>query len=115
MRDVLIIRERKLIFILFQSAVSQIHQALTTDSERLLTRTQQKRNQYRVLGTPLPAETVQDKPAPGVKKTAAPPEFDEQIFDDTDFYQQLLKDLLDSSIDEKGTKITLRLDILWVC
>lgn len=67
-----------------------------------MTRTQQKRNQYRVLGTLASAAADQNKPAPGVKKPAAAPEFDEQIFDDTDFYQQLLKDLLDSSIDEKG-------------
>ncbi|KAG0281490.1 hypothetical protein BGZ95_003145 [Linnemannia exigua] len=83
-----------------QGIMTQISQTMA-DKERLLKRTQLKRAEYHILGT-----------APEIKegdendKTEKTPEVskldshlsnhDEEIFDDGDFYQQLLRELIES-------------------
>jgi protein AATF/BFR2 len=64
--------------------LDQIEQ-IWNDRSRLIRRTQQIRGKpYRILGKP----SVRDLPNE-----------DEEIFDDTDFYQQLLKEIIESKID----------------
>ncbi|KAF9161503.1 hypothetical protein DFQ26_004496 [Actinomortierella ambigua] len=71
------------------------------DEERLLKRTQLKRSEYHILGKPL--KETDDDEDPSVEKTpdtgrldAHLSNHDEEIFDDTDFYQQLLRELIES-------------------
>eukprot|EP01117_Protostelium_nocturnum_P006050 TRINITY_DN2178_c0_g2_i2.p1 TRINITY_DN2178_c0_g2~~TRINITY_DN2178_c0_g2_i2.p1 ORF type:complete len:551 (+),score=222.35 TRINITY_DN2178_c0_g2_i2:100-1752(+) len=63
-----------------QTVMNQVNNILE-DSNRLIARTQTKRNQFHVFGT----ETGDDKL-----------EKDEDIFDDGDFYQYLLKEVVES-------------------
>uniref|UniRef100_A0A8C5MF28 Apoptosis antagonizing transcription factor n=1 Tax=Leptobrachium leishanense TaxID=445787 RepID=A0A8C5MF28_9ANUR len=90
-----------------RSVVMQIDQIMM-DKERLLKRTQTKRSLYKVLGKhqvdPLPesvpGETT-DIQAEG-KSNAHLKDLDEDVFDDDDFYHQLLRELIErktSSID----------------
>ncbi|XP_066118909.1 protein AATF isoform X1 [Saccopteryx bilineata] len=91
-----------------RSILTQIDYILM-DKERLLRRTQTKRSVYRVLGKPEPV--VQPVPAslPGQPEILPEPpanahlkDVDEEIFDDDDFYHQLLRELIErktSSLD----------------
>uniref|UniRef100_UPI00398E65EC protein AATF n=1 Tax=Pristiophorus japonicus TaxID=55135 RepID=UPI00398E65EC len=90
-----------------RSVVTQIEQIMM-DKERLLRRTQTKRSSYRILGK---AEDSQQIPetvpgdmevVPQGKSNAHLKDIDEEIFDDDDFYHQLLRELIErktSSID----------------
>jgi protein AATF/BFR2 len=63
------------------SILSQIER-IWNDRARLVKRTQQVRGKpYKIFGKPMMAATT---------------EMDEEIFDDTDFYQQLLKEIIES-------------------
>lgn len=91
-----------------RSILTQIDHILM-DKERLLRRTQTKRSAYRVLGKPEPvpepvAETLPGEPEslPQVPANAHLKDLDEEIFDDDDFYHQLLRELIErktSSLD----------------
>ncbi|XP_048221081.1 protein AATF [Perognathus longimembris pacificus] len=91
-----------------RSILTQIDHILM-DKERLLRRTQTKRSSYRVLGKPEPAaqpvpETLPGEPEilPQVPANAHLKDLDEEIFDDDDFYHQLLRELIErktSSLD----------------
>ncbi|KAJ1943154.1 rRNA-processing protein bfr2 [Kickxella alabastrina] len=74
-----------------QGIIHQIDQALAA-KERLVERTQLKRTEYTVIG-----ELVQE---PATEKNAAVDahlrDLDVEIFDDSDFYQQLLRELIES-------------------
>ncbi|XP_040193759.1 protein AATF [Rana temporaria] len=91
-----------------RSIMLQIEQIMM-DKERLLRRTQTKRSLYRIFGKPEPdsplPEHVPDE-AMNIqvegKSNAQVKEFDEEIFDDDDFYHQLLRELIErktSSVD----------------
>ncbi|KAM9597152.1 protein AATF isoform 2-T2 [Trichechus inunguis] len=91
-----------------RSILTQIDHILM-DKERLLRRTQTKRSVYRVLGRPEPtAEPVpeslpgQPEILPQAPANAHLKDLDEEIFDDDDFYHQLLRELIErktSSLD----------------
>ncbi|KAL6463371.1 hypothetical protein MHYP_G00277620 [Metynnis hypsauchen] len=84
-----------------RNILTQVEQVLM-DKERLLKRTQTRRSDYRVLGKPEPT-------APSTQSNATDPEagdlalkvnvhlkdLDEEIFDDDDFYHQLLRELIE--------------------
>ncbi|XP_007481955.1 protein AATF isoform X2 [Monodelphis domestica] len=91
-----------------RSILTQIDHILM-DKERLLRRTQTKRSVYRVLGRaepvaqPIP-ESLPGQPEilPEVPANAHLKDMDEEIFDDDDFYHQLLRELIErktSSLD----------------
>ncbi|KAG8520200.1 Protein AATF, partial [Galemys pyrenaicus] len=91
-----------------RSILTQIDHILM-DKERLLRRTQTKRSVYRVLGKP--ESTAQPVPEslpgqpevlPEAPANAHLKDLDEEIFDDDDFYHQLLRELIErktSSLD----------------
>ncbi|KAM5308351.1 protein AATF isoform 2-T2 [Glossophaga mutica] len=91
-----------------RSILTQIDHILM-DKERLLRRTQTKRSIYRVLGKPEPAaqpvpESLPGQPEilPEAPANAHLKDLDEEIFDDDDFYHQLLRELIErktSSLD----------------
>lgn len=91
-----------------RSILTQIDHILM-DKERLLRRTQTKRSSYQVLGKPEPAaqpvpETLPGQPEilPQAPANAHLKDLDEEIFDDDDFYHQLLRELIErktSSLD----------------
>eukprot|EP00299_Pterocystis_sp_00344_P008750 c3440_g1_i1.p1 GENE.c3440_g1_i1~~c3440_g1_i1.p1 ORF type:complete len:474 (+),score=169.07 c3440_g1_i1:149-1423(+) len=71
-----------------QSTISQIRTILS-DRERLIKRTQMKRKRYHVIG-----KIDQEEEA----AATATEQFDEEIFDDGDFYQLQLRDLIESGM-----------------
>ncbi|XP_073398663.1 protein AATF [Dendrobates tinctorius] len=85
-----------------RSILMQVEQIMM-DKERLLRRTQTKRSLYRILGKNrqdsateqerVPDETMEVQ-AEG-KSNSQLKEFDEEIFDDDDFYHQLLRELIE--------------------
>lgn len=81
------------------SAVKQIEQILQ-DEHRLIKRTQLKRSLYRVLGKPEVSEVMTDEKIqddkPVSKQDLILRDYDPEIFDDDDFYRQLLKDVIES-------------------
>nr|KAF6454355.1 apoptosis antagonizing transcription factor [Rousettus aegyptiacus] len=91
-----------------RSILTQIDHILM-DKERLLRRTQTKRSMYRVLGKPEPVappvpESLPGQPEilPEAPANAHLKDLDEEIFDDDDFYHQLLRELIErktSSLD----------------
>ncbi|XP_062030736.1 protein AATF [Lepus europaeus] len=91
-----------------RSILTQIDHILM-DKERLLRRTQTKRSVYRVLGKPeLAAQPVPEslpgepEVLPQASANAHLKDLDEEIFDDDDFYHQLLRELIErktSSLD----------------
>lgn len=91
-----------------RSILTQIDHILM-DKERLLRRTQTKRSIYQVLGKPEPAaqpvpESLPGQPEilPQAPANAHLKDLDEEIFDDDDFYHQLLRELIErktSSLD----------------
>ncbi|KAI5932903.1 protein AATF [Manis javanica] len=91
-----------------RSILTQIDHILM-DKERLLRRTQTKRSVYRVLGKAEPAAQPAPESLPGQPETltqalanAHLKDLDEEIFDDDDFYHQLLRELIErktSSLD----------------
>ncbi|KAM9384807.1 protein AATF [Pholidichthys leucotaenia] len=85
-----------------RNIVTQVEQVLV-DRERLIRRTQTRRSEYRVLGTKeAPSvvtptgegdETAVDEQR--LKSNAHLKDLDEDIFDDDDFYHQLLRELIE--------------------
>ncbi|KAK1157585.1 protein AATF-like [Acipenser oxyrinchus oxyrinchus] len=84
-----------------RNILTQVEQIMLS-KERLLKRTQTKRSEYRVLGQPeqeVTAATVLEPEAPEAESTARAnahlKDLDEEIFDDDDFYHQLLRELIE--------------------
>ncbi|XP_040280127.1 protein AATF [Bufo bufo] len=85
-----------------RSILMQVEQIMM-DKERLLRRTQTKRSPYRILGTSrqdsapeqerVPDETMEVQTEG--KSNSQLKELDEEIFDDDDFYHQLLRELIE--------------------
>ncbi|KAF9362861.1 hypothetical protein BGX34_005371 [Mortierella sp. NVP85] len=85
-----------------QGIIHQISQTMA-DKERLVKRTQLKRSEYHILGTAPQAKEDGEGADDGMEKTPETSQLDahlsnhnEEIFDDTDFYQQLLRELIES-------------------
>ncbi|XP_019401183.1 PREDICTED: protein AATF isoform X1 [Crocodylus porosus] len=91
-----------------RSVLTQIDHIMM-DKERLLRRTQTKRSVYRVLGKPEQESPPVPESLPGnsevlpqTKSNTHLKDVDEEIFDDDDFYHQLLRELIErktSSLD----------------
>nr|CAB3219605.1 protein AATF [Phallusia mammillata] len=79
--------------------VAQIEHVMA-DRPRLIQRTQLKRSQYRVLGSL--SQTNKEETDAEASHDAHLKQFNEEIFDDDDFYQQLLRQL----IEQKSSIIT---------
>ncbi|XP_062279519.1 protein AATF [Scomber scombrus] len=84
-----------------RNILTQVEQVLM-DHERLVRRTQTKRSDYRVLGkkeaSTITSETVPEEGEEAehkMKANAHLKDLDEDIFDDDDFYHQLLRELIE--------------------
>uniref|UniRef100_A0A4W3IRH3 Apoptosis antagonizing transcription factor n=1 Tax=Callorhinchus milii TaxID=7868 RepID=A0A4W3IRH3_CALMI len=83
-----------------RSVLTQIEQIMM-DKERLLQRTQTKRSLYRILGKmeedskQIPEQVPGEMVVPQGKSNAHLKDIDEEIFDDDDFYHQLLRELIE--------------------
>ncbi|XP_075874439.1 protein AATF [Nelusetta ayraudi] len=83
-----------------RNILSQVEQVML-DRERLLRRTQTRRSEYRVLGkAEAPAAAIQqeeeeEQQQQQLKANAHLKDLDEDIFDDDDFYHQLLRELIE--------------------
>ncbi|CAG8516745.1 3568_t:CDS:2, partial [Paraglomus occultum] len=84
-----------------QSVNTQIEQILN-DKERLIKRTQLKRNDEKILGKEKQNEREEEIILKGDN-------YDKEIFDDTDFYQQLLRELIDSRMVDTDDQSSLGL------
>eukprot|EP00124_Ichthyophonus_hoferi_P003999 Ihof_evm5s393 gene=Ihof_evmTU5s393 len=76
-----------------QTVVVQV-QKVMADEERLIKRTQLKRSSYRTMGEKKKTVTPQQDQENEEKDHASKEEYDLEVFDDTDFYHQLLRDLI---------------------
>ncbi|XP_056314590.1 protein AATF isoform X4 [Danio aesculapii] len=84
-----------------RNILTQVEQVLM-DKERLVRRTQTRRSEYRILGKPEPVtpeidNTITEGEAAelAVKANMHLKDLDEDIFDDDDFYHQLLRELIE--------------------
>lgn len=84
-----------------RNILTQVEQVLM-DKERLVRRTQTRRSEYRVLGKPEPVTPEIDNTISegevaelAVKANMHLKDLDENIFDDDDFYHQLLRELIE--------------------
>ncbi|XP_061106291.1 protein AATF isoform X3 [Conger conger] len=83
-----------------RNILTQVEQVLM-DKERLLRRTRTKRSEYRVLGraeptaSPPAEATTDEQEEVAVRANAHLKDLDEEIFDDDDFYHQLLRELIE--------------------
>lgn len=83
-----------------RNILTQIEQVLM-DKDRLIKRTQTKRSEYKVLGkregllTAENATAEGEEPETQLKSNAHLKDLDEDIFDDDDFYHQLLRELIE--------------------
>ncbi|XP_064250838.1 protein AATF [Passer domesticus] len=84
-----------------RSVLAQIEHVLL-DRERLLRRTQTRRSLYTVLGKQEQQPAPAPQPGPGSSEVLPPSDsnrhlkdIDEEIFDDDDFYHQLLRELIE--------------------
>ncbi|KAI8057118.1 apoptosis-antagonizing transcription factor [Syncephalis plumigaleata] len=82
-----------------QGVHEQINQVLA-DKDRLVKRTQLKRNDYQILGRTETTTVNEHDTMDDTNKTngedSLNKDYDNEIFDDTDFYQQLLRELIES-------------------
>jgi len=75
--------------------LNQVNKILS-EKVRLIKRTQLKRTPYKVIGKKKKEQPIADQ---SIKQpTAVQEEYDESIFDDTDFYQQLLRELIENGL-----------------
>lgn len=78
-----------------RSILTQVEQVLT-DSDRLVRRTQTQRSEYRILGKMEAAALAEGEEAERqLQANAHLKAVDEHVFDDDDFYHQLLRDLIE--------------------
>lgn len=83
-----------------RNVLTQVEQVLL-DGDRLVRRTQTQRSEYRILGKSEAAALASDAIAEGdaaerqLKANAHLKDLDEDIFDDDDFYHQLLRELIE--------------------
>ncbi|XP_018525480.1 LOW QUALITY PROTEIN: protein AATF [Lates calcarifer] len=80
-----------------RNILTQVEQVLM-DKERLIRRTQTRRSEYRVLGKKEAPETVPtegEEAEQQLKANVHLKDVDEDIFDDDDFYHQLLRELIE--------------------
>lgn len=86
-----------------QSITAQIKQVLL-DKERLRKRTQLKRTSYRIIGKRKQTNTNNNNNTNAKAADTHLNDHDEEIFDDSDFYQQILKEVVEMGGQGKGSK-----------
>lgn len=88
-----------------QSILKQI-EGILSDKQRLINRTRIKRASYRVLGS-VQQMVIDGKEEESTKHEEHPnkacEEFDPEIYDDDDFYHQLLRELIEKKTGEAGS------------
>ncbi|XP_055995936.1 protein AATF-like isoform X2 [Ostrea edulis] len=90
-----------------QSALKQIEQIMT-DKDRLIKRTQMKRASYRVLGKTEETHTSADQEQELETERKNPEHtHDPEIFDDSDFYHQQLRELIERKTSDINDPIAL--------
>eukprot|EP00742_Colponemidia_sp_Colp-10_P010992 GILJ01012149.1.p1 GENE.GILJ01012149.1~~GILJ01012149.1.p1 ORF type:complete len:510 (-),score=109.51 GILJ01012149.1:128-1657(-) len=82
--------------VLNQSVVAQIEQIIS-DKDRIIRRSQLKRTSYRVFGKPVDPSFESDKENQEENRDAHLEDYDEEIYDDLDFYQQQLRELIENA------------------
>ncbi|KAJ3173255.1 hypothetical protein HDU88_004717 [Geranomyces variabilis] len=82
-----------------QTVVSQINQILS-DKPRLIKRSQLRRSDHLPLGQAPTEDAAADSAQADATADAHLANYDEEIFDDGDYYQQLLKELIESRITD---------------
>eukprot|EP00743_Colponemidia_sp_Colp-15_P006833 GILK01007370.1.p1 GENE.GILK01007370.1~~GILK01007370.1.p1 ORF type:complete len:516 (-),score=116.90 GILK01007370.1:144-1691(-) len=86
--------------VLNQSVVAQIEQ-IVSDKDRIIRRSQLKRTSYRVFGKPVDSSFESDKENEEENeeknRDAHLEDYDEEIYDDLDFYQQQLRELIENA------------------
>ncbi|KAJ2119147.1 rRNA-processing protein bfr2 [Coemansia sp. RSA 720] len=87
-----------------QGILHQINQTLAA-GDRLVERTQLKRVEYKIIGKEAPQQSEEGEQS---KVDAHLKDTDPEIFDDTDYYQQLLRELIESRmVDSNDTSGSL--------
>ncbi|KAI8322200.1 TRAUB-domain-containing protein [Martensiomyces pterosporus] len=95
-----------------QGILHQINQTLA-GKERLIERTQLKRAEYSIIGKPsAEKESADETRSTSVAVDAHLKDHDAEIFDDTDFYQQLLRELIESRMVDTNDP-TASLGVRW--
>ncbi|ESP02542.1 hypothetical protein LOTGIDRAFT_138224, partial [Lottia gigantea] len=89
-----------------QSALKQIDQILS-DKDRLIKRTQLKRNDYRVMGTTQEEKPEEELPNDEVRIKQTVNDYDVEIFDDSDFYHHMLREFIDRKSSEIDDPLAL--------
>jgi protein AATF/BFR2 len=79
-----------------QSAVKQVEQIMLQSKERLIRRSQLKREDYKILGKKEPPVQNTRSEVLTTREKYNPNDYDEEIYDDGDFYEMLLKELVES-------------------
>ncbi|KAF9054583.1 apoptosis-antagonizing transcription factor [Panaeolus papilionaceus] len=79
-----------------KSAIQLMDETLVNDREKLLTRTQTLRSKTQRIGAPM-------------QEDSSDPIVDAEIYDDTDFYQKILRDIIDSRSGNEGQEDWLTL------
>ncbi|XP_044054524.1 protein AATF [Siniperca chuatsi] len=103
-----------------RSILTQVEQVLM-DNERLVRRTQTRRSEYRVLGkkeaSALASETVfaeGEEAEQQLKANTHLKDLDEDIFDDDDFYHQLLRELIERRTSAVDTNDQVAMGRQWL-
>ncbi|KAJ2744614.1 rRNA-processing protein bfr2 [Coemansia sp. BCRC 34301] len=94
-----------------QGILHQISQALA-GKDRLIERTQLKRTEYKIIGEVDEKEGNEESKGLAVAVDAHLKDRDVEIFDDTDFYQQLLRELIESRMVDSNDP-TSSLGVRW--
>ena len=87
---------------------AQVDELLETSKERLLQRTRLKRTQYRVLGQSKGEDGSNERDEAALEEAAemglqpSTHEYDEEVYDDSDLYQNLLKELVEAGMDQNN-------------
>ena len=76
-------------------------QQIIANKKRLIRRTQLKRSDYKIIGKTVPETETEDT----VEKREA--DYDAEIFDDDDFYHQMLRELIESKSSESTGSLLL--------
>ncbi|RWS11348.1 protein AATF-like protein [Dinothrombium tinctorium] len=89
---------------LFEQSTVKVIEHVLSNRERLIKRTQLKRSAYRILGTHDENEKAGDEVD---EQQEHETNLDPEIFDDDDFYHQLLRELIDSKTSNANDPISL--------
>ena len=87
---------------------SQVDELMESSKERLLQRTRLKRTQYKVLGQSKGEVGSNERDEAALEEAAemglqpSTHEYDDEVYDDSDLYQNLLKELVEAGMNENN-------------